>query len=181
MTAERITDAELAQLRQLHSAATGGDEWIVHTLDHETAARVIGNRWVVAKCDCAGADVVLRDARLIAAARNALPRLLDEIDRLNIERETYFHDAASVWGPQLESAHREITRLRQERDDFHTQYRLRFDVLTKAQAVEIESLRELVCEVANSGVVWRAGAKYLEVQIGSETWKALQAELEKKP
>ena len=102
MTAERITDAELAELRRLHSAATGGDEWIVHTLDHETEARVIGSGWVVAKCDCAGADIVLRDAKLIAAARNALPRLLDEIARLRELVREVAGSGVGLFDPRLD-------------------------------------------------------------------------------
>ena len=135
MTNDRITDAELAELRLLHEAATPGP-WEIDR-DEMAGETVVGvptgkkgARWSsyrkVAVCDLDEADdgeFVSPNADFIAAACNDLHRLIDEIERL----------------------------------------------------------RELVCEVANSGVVWQAGAKYLEVQIGSETWKELQAELEKKP
>lgn len=117
MTAERIIDAELAELRRLHETAHSWDQNAVSPggPTHEVYDVDDGETIALA--------MRVQDAALIVAARNALPRMIDEIDRL----------------------------------------------------------RELVRDVAQSGIVWQAGAKYLEVQIGTETWKALQAELEKKP
>lgn len=107
MTENPITAEELAELRRLHEAATPGpwtsrkaymdtdgafDYGIVGHVDGElrviaeTFGRVAVSKFPPAK----------ESAEFIAAARNALPRLLDEIERLRaVIRAT--HEGCNGW------------------------------------------------------------------------------------
>ena len=78
-----LTPAELAELRRLHEAATPG-EW---TANGRFVEELEADCWQpVCQCirlDCDDVDPIRqRNGEVIAAARNALPRLLDEIERL---------------------------------------------------------------------------------------------------
>ena len=209
MTTERITDAELAELRLLHEAATPGP-WEIDR-DEMAGETVVGvptgkkgARWSsyrkVAVCDLDEADdgeFVSPNADFIAAACNDLHRLLDEIERLHALFEVVGNALVQSGIAESESLPAKAAEFLEEARKALGAYGPKdgkFSALAKKirgqtwnsefihdRDCEIERLRELVCEVANSGVVWQAGAKYLEVQIGSETWKELQAELEKKP
>ena len=82
-----ITDAELQQLRELEQAATE-TPWAVGGRAQDADAGVVAGgrniwqgRWAT-DITSPGADLSDADAKLIAAARNALPRLLDEVERL---------------------------------------------------------------------------------------------------
>jgi NADPH-dependent ferric siderophore reductase len=78
-----ISDAERAELRRLYLAARGG-RWEAHVLPgdqiHLVAVQPSGGYWLLAMPNKAP------DAQLMAAARNALPRLFAEIDELCAQR-----------------------------------------------------------------------------------------------
>lgn len=71
-----LTDAALAELLALHEAATPG-KWRA-----TDAAEIMGTLNGYGVSIAMTRDKLGRDARLIVAARNALPALLDEIARL---------------------------------------------------------------------------------------------------
>jgi hypothetical protein len=99
-------DAEkLAELRQLHEDAMPGT-W-VDVPDESFDRCVKSGDYYVATCHF-GAFNVNANARLIAAARNALPELLAEIERLQaaqrwipvderLPEQRVDHDSMSVW------------------------------------------------------------------------------------
>lgn len=92
---DRVTTEEAAELRRLEAAVPPG-EWS-HDLDCDDPEGTIANDnggAVAFMCPFASVHTIDRtggqtfchdEARLIPAARNALPRLLDEIDRLRAE------------------------------------------------------------------------------------------------
>lgn len=90
-----ITDEELARLRQLHEKATPGNRFnaSVPTRALGWQVRMFGGAYQVYGDDveCLWTEIAtfryIADARVAQAARNALPRLLDEIEALRQERD----------------------------------------------------------------------------------------------
>lgn len=132
-----LTPEEIAELRRLASEATPGP-WRAILPDEEDASVVLDDDGPgvaeIARMGQAGAEFYdHKNASLIVAARNALPRLLNEIERLR-ERERYFALLLGVpdggqyrndWASRIKAliqratkAGAEIERLREQRDRY---------------------------------------------------------------
>lgn len=93
--ADQITDDEIATLKRLERAATPGP-WETAPMETTDNFNVISpdgydDPWYICQCDSFAADASSENnAALIAAARNALPKLLAEreADKAEIERLT---------------------------------------------------------------------------------------------
>lgn len=111
-----LTDAELAELEELSNAATPGP-WFVRQLDDDYAMSLVavstvpdsglGERWPHFDHDDIVAATLIQhpryvdvadeqwdqNARFIAAARQSIPRLIDEIKRLRRQADPTDPDA----------------------------------------------------------------------------------------
>lgn len=75
-----MSDIDIKALRALHEAATPGP-WTSTERNYGHAVAVVGSGWRVALCDTQRPDRNAADAALIVAAVNALPALLDRLER----------------------------------------------------------------------------------------------------
>ena len=77
-----MTDDELKELRRLADAATPGPWYAGHSYEQGDPGTYVGqeNDWRIIVCD--DQEPRVEDAAFIAAAREAIPKLLDEIKRL---------------------------------------------------------------------------------------------------
>lgn len=104
--AEVMDEAELKRLRALVDAATEGPWWSQeHNDKHGEDADVMANG-----C-CITSEMNTENARFIAAARTAVPALLDEVERLKAVALAYEDEADRVGG-ELQRARRDFAEQR---------------------------------------------------------------------
>lgn len=89
-----VTAAEIAELRRLEQSAAGAP-WGVGAADF-WRREIRYSDGPVAWCGHGDDDVAKATAAFICAARNALPRLLDEVERLRDELRTTLSELADA-------------------------------------------------------------------------------------
>ncbi len=87
-----MTDAEIAELRRLTDAATPGP-W-THRVNHKPFRVVVFGGRKAYQAGFTTSDIEAADAAFIAAARSAIPALLEEREALI----AFVEDAARQWG-----------------------------------------------------------------------------------
>lgn len=109
-----MTDAEIKNLRDLMRAATPGP-WV---LEGKELSKLVSNGEVWVEAVVAHNYQESNDAALIVAAVNALPGLLDEVERLRAdlkettERASQWVDIAGEHGAEVDVLRKKVERLR---------------------------------------------------------------------
>lgn len=168
--AKGIPDEELKRLRELADAATEGPWRVVGADGYATGIWGPHAQDVVAETK----PMRQEDARLLVAARTAVPALLDEVARLKAVALT-FEDEADRLGGELKKAQEEVRRLQEQRSNSTSAVPFDIDAelerarrpIRDAKRAERERCAELVADVAH-----RANRAVAE---GTAPWATLSA------
>jgi hypothetical protein len=129
-----LTPEQIARLRQLHWLAT--KHWSASIGMDALVLRADGSRMVIG--DAIYHPEWALDAELIAASRNALPELLDELERLRAEASAG-EEYRDILRSERDEARAEVARLQEEL----TQAQITL-LLGRGRADELSSLMRLI-------------------------------------